>query len=296
MDRYRALETFIAVAESGSLAGAGRTLGLSAPSVTRIINELEDALGVTLLHRTTRIVTLTEAGAAYLTDARRIVEEMQAADDAARGAHRAPSGLLRLTAPVLFGQHYISPILLDYLNQYKDVTAEAVYLDRVASIIEEGFDVALRIGPLPDSSLRAVRVGEVRRVICGCPSYFERHGLPQRPADLADHNIIAVRSVSASNKWSFAGGESVEVTPRLTYASVPAAIAAAKTGWGLTRVLSYQIGPDLDAGGLKTVLSEFEPDPLPIHLIHAEGMRASAKVRAFVDMAASRLRADPHLS
>ena len=296
MDRLRAIKVFVAVADTGSLAGAARQLNLSAPTVTRIIGELETDLGVTLLHRSTRIVTLTETGGCYLSDVRKLLDGLQAADDAARGAHQAPTGLLRLTASTLFGQHYVSPVILKYLDQYPDVSVDAVYLDRVVNLIEEGVDIAVRIGPLPDSSLRAVRVGEVRRVVCGCPDYFAEYGLPQRPEDLDHHRVIAARSVTDGNEWRFAGGETVQVKPRLSYSSVPAALSAAKTGWGLTRVLSYQIGPELDAGGLKTVLSEFAPDPLPIHLLHAEGARASAKVRAFIDLAAESLRANPHLN
>lgn len=296
MDQLRALEVFAAVAEDGSLAGAGRRLGLSPPTVTRIVNELEASLGVALLRRTTRIVTLTEAGGAYLNDVRKILEELRAADDAVRGAHRSPTGTLRLTASTLFGQHYVSPIVIAYLEKYSDVVVDAVYLDRVVNLVEEGFDVAVRIGPLPDSSLIAVRVGEVRRVVCGCPDYFERHGLPTTPEDLERHQIIVAHPMGRSDQWRFAGDRRAEISPRLLLSSVPAAIDAAKSGWGLTRVLSYQIGPELGAGGLKTVLSDFEPDPLPIHLVYSEGGRASAKVRTFIEMAANQLRANPHLN
>ncbi|MFT4704496.1 MAG: DNA-binding transcriptional LysR family regulator, partial [Bradymonadia bacterium] len=199
------------------------------------------------------------------------------------------------TASVLFGEHYVSPILLEYLNAYPEVTVEAVFLDRVVNVVEEGFDIAVRIGSLPDSSLIASRVGEVRKVVCGSHSYLEERGCPQTPSDLADHDVIAIRPLGPPSKWRFGQQTSVTVNPRLTFSSVPPAIAAATSGWGLTRVLSYQIGPELGASRLTTVLNEFEPTPLPIHLMHAEGRGASAKVRAFVELAAKRLRNHTHL-
>ncbi len=294
MDRLRALEVFIAVAETGGFARAARSLSMSPPSVTRLVGELEASLGLPLFQRTTRQVVLTDAGSSFLEDARRIAQDYVEATETARGAHCSPSGRLRITASSLFGQHYVSPIVLEYLQQYDDVSVEATYLDRVVNLIDEGIDVAVRIGPLPDSGLRAVRVGSVRRVVCGCPSYFRDHGLPQKPEDLAAHSIIAVRPISPTDEWRFAERR-VRVAPRLVHTSVAAAIADTKAGWGLTRVLSYQIGPDLGSGGLQTVLSEFEPEPLPIHVVHAEGRHSSAKVRTFVDLAVRLLRANPYL-
>lgn len=295
MDRLRALEVFVAVAESGSLAGAAKAMSMSAPSVTRIVGELEAELGALLFHRSTRATTLTDPGRSFLSDARRILDDYQASRDAVRGSHRAPKGVLRLTAPTLFGQHYISPVLLEFLDRFAEVEAEAVYLDRVVNLIDEGFDVAVRIGELSDNNLMATRVGSVRRVVCAGAAYLSQNGLPRSPADLVEHRIIAARSVTASNEWKFADGKTVRVRPRVSFSSIPAAISAAKADWGLTRVLSYQIGPDIDAGDLKVVLSEFEPKPLPIHIVHAEGRNVSAKVRAFVDLAAARLRGNPFL-
>jgi len=292
LDRLRSLEVFIAVAEVGSLAGAARVMSISAPSVTRILGDLEAELGVILFHRSTRATTLTDPGRSFLSDARRILEDYQASRDAVRGAHRAPKGVLRLTAPTLFGQYYVSPILLEFLGRFPEVEADAIYLDRVVNLIDEGFDLAIRIGELSDTNLMAVRVGTVRQVLCAGESYLSQNGLPQTPADLAGHRIIAARPVTNSNEWHFADGNSVRISPRVSFSSIPAAISAAKAGWGLTRVLSYQIGPDLQSGDLKIVLSEYEPEPLPIHIVHAEGRNTSAKVRAFVDMAASTLRAN----
>lgn len=291
----RALEVFVEVADQGSLAGAARALLLSPPSVTRIVGQLEEELGVLLLHRTTRAITLTEPGTRFLESARRLLHDYQDAQDAIRGGQLTPKGVLRITAPVLFGQHYVTPLLLEFLDRHPDVSVEATFLDRIVNLVEEGFDLAVRIGPLPDSSLTALRVGEVRRVVCGHERYLKRHGAPQTPAELSAHKIVAARPIASTSHWRFAEGWSVKVKPRLSCSSVSAAIAAAMSGWGLTRVLSYQIGPQLKARKLKTVLETFEPEALPIHLVHAQGRGASAKVRAFVDMASSRLCDDPRL-
>ncbi|MAZ01652.1 MAG: LysR family transcriptional regulator [Sneathiella sp.] len=296
MDQLRAMEIFIAIADSGGFSGAARSLGLSAPSVTRILGELEEELGVLLFHRTTRAVSLTDPGRTFLEDARRITGEYHDAKDAIRGTHREPKGRLRITAPVLFGQHYILPLLTDFLDQYPDTSVEATFLDRIANIVEEGFDIAIRIGPLADSSLIAVRVGSVRRVVCACPSYFEQYGVPQAPSDLARHRIITSSPISDTDGWRFLDNIIVKVKPRFQVNSNSAAIAAAKSGWGLTQVLSYQIGPELGSGGLQTALSEFEPEPLPIHIVHPEGRTASAKVRAFVELARKSIRRNPYLN
>ncbi|MGH1351245.1 MAG: LysR family transcriptional regulator [Methyloligellaceae bacterium] len=296
MDRMRALEVFLEVADSGSLAAAARSLSISAPSVTRILGEYEEELGVLLFHRTTRALTLTDDGKNFLNDARHIIDAYKDASDALRGAHRSPQGTLRITASTLFGQHYILPLLMEYMDEYPEVKVDAVFLDRVVSLIDEGFDLAVRIGHLPDSSMIATRVGSVRRVICGCETYFEKYGMPEKPSDLKDHNIILGMPVSSTLDWRFSGKTVVRLKPRLRLSSISAAIAAAKSGWGITRVLSYQIGPELGDGGLKTVLSEYEPEPLPIHIIHPEGRSASAKVRAFVDLARDTIRKNPYLN
>ena len=292
MDRLQSLEVFIAVAEAQSFAGAARQLGLSAPSATRGVNALEERLGARLFTRTTRRVRLTEVGQAYLEDARHILAQLSAADSAATGAATNPVGQLRITCSQEFGRIYVTPILTDFLDTYSYVSADVLMVDRVVNMVEEGFDVAVRIGSLPSSGLVAVKVGEVRRVICGTPDYLARHGAPERPSDLADHQIVSINPVSPVADWRFGrdGLTSVRLKPRLTVSSVGAGIAIARQGWGLVRCLSYQIGPDLVSGALKTVLEEFEPEPLPIHLVHAEGRRAPAKVRAFIDFARDRLR------
>lgn len=297
LDRLQSLEVFIAVAEAESFAGGARAVGLSAPSATRGVNALEDRLGVRLFTRTTRRVKLTDVGRAYLEDARHILAQLRAADDAAVGAAVNPVGQLRLTCPTEFGRIYVAPIITAYLDTHPEMSADVLMVDRVVDIVEEGFDVAVRIGPLPSSGLSAVRVGQVRRMVCGAPGYFERAGIPRTPADLADHQVISNAPAGLVTDWKFGSDQqhAVRLTPRLRLSSVAASIAVAQQGWGLVRVLSYQVGPDLTAGRLQSVLDTFEPEPLPIHLVHVEGRRAPAKTRSFIDFAKARLREVPVL-
>ncbi|WP_157020280.1 LysR substrate-binding domain-containing protein [Mesorhizobium xinjiangense] len=292
MDRLQSLRVFVAVAEAESFAAGARTVGLSAPSATRGVSALEAALGARLFTRTTRRVRLTDVGRAYLQDVREILANLQAADEAAAGAAQTPVGQLRITCPQEFGRIYVSPILTEFLDLHPGVRADVLMIDRVVNIVEEGFDIAVRIGPLPSSDLAAIRVGQVRRVVCGAPGYFAEHGCPQDPAELTSHRVVSVAPLNAGQQWRFGpGGENmVRVEPRLSISSIAAAIEITRGGWGICQALSYQIGPDLGAGTLRTVLEDWEPEPLPIHLVHIEGRRAAPKVRAFIDFAAERLR------
>lgn len=292
MDRLQSLEVFVAVAEAQSFVGGARSIGLSAPSATRGVNALEARLGTRLFTRTTRSVRLTDVGQVYYEDAKHILTQVQAADDAATGAATRPVGRLRITCPNEFGRLYVAPLLTAFLDQNPDVSAEVVMVDRVVNIVEEGFDLAVRIGALPSSGLTAVRVGHVRRVVCGAPAYFDQYQEPTVPADLGDHQIVAAASFSRSLEWRFGVDqkEVVSLQPRLTVTSVATAISVARSGWGLCRVLSYQVASDVEAGALKLVLQDYEPEPLPIHLVHVEGRRAPAKIRAFIDFAKERLR------
>ncbi len=289
MDRVRAMEVFIAVAEAESFAGAARTLSISPPSVTRIIGDLEADLGVALFHRTTRVVTLTDVGHGYLDDAKRILAELEAADNSARGALSTPKGTLRLTAPTLFGQMYISPVVLDFLDRHAEASVDALFIDRVVNLVEEGIDIAARIGDLPDSSGIATRVGTVRWCVCGTPSYFERFAPPQTPGELASHRTIAVGPVGQNYEWRF-DEDRVRLHPRAMFSSVQAALSAAVSGWGLVRALSYQTAPYIENGSLVPVLETYAPAPLPIHLLRSPGRYPSATVRAFWDLAVKTLR------
>lgn len=292
------LEVFAAVAEANSFAGGGRATGLSAPSVTRGINELEDRLGARLFTRTTRVVRLTDVGQSYLEEVRSILGDLQAADDLASGTAARPTGLLRITAPVEFGRIHVAPVLADFLDAYPEVSADLLTVDRVVNLVEEGIDVAVRIGDPPPSGLMAVRVGHVRRVVCASPAYLKAHGVPNTPQDLQDHKIISIAGVLPSTEWKFGKDleQGVRLKPRLSVSSVGAGLALARGGWGLTRVLSYQIGPDLLNGDLQTVLEDHEPERLPVHLVHQEGRRVTAKLRCFLDFARYRLRGLPVLN
>ncbi|WP_144638955.1 LysR family transcriptional regulator [Bordetella genomosp. 13] len=299
MDRLQAMKTFVAVVDSGGFTAAARRLDVSLSVVSRIVTELEAHLGVRLLTRTTRVVRPTETGAAYYENCKRILGEIEEAELTAAGTHAAPRGQLVLTAPVLFGARYATPIVVDYLQRYPEVDVNCLFVDRNVNLIDEGVDVGLRIGELPSSSLQAIAVGRVRRVVCAAPSYLDRHGTPRRPEDLAAHTLIHTTSVSTLPEWRFAHqGEasSVRVAPRLSTSTNDSAIAAAVAGLGLVRVLSYQVAAELWDGSLRVVLAEHEPPPSPIQVIHREGRHAMQKVRTFLDFAIERLRADKALN
>jgi DNA-binding transcriptional LysR family regulator len=293
MDQLDTMRAFVAVAEEAGFAAAARRLRMSPPAVTRAIGALEERLGGRLLHRTTRIVRLTEMGARYLDDARRILAELAEADASAAGEHTEPQGALTVTAPVMFGRIHVAPVVFDFLAQYPRVTVRLLTMDRLVDMIEEGIDVAVRIAVLTDSSLSAVRVGSVRRMVLGSPAFLKAHGIPKDPADLKRFPVTTFSSGAAPDPWRFgpsSSGRTVSPPAALIVNSAEVAIAAAVAGQGLTRALSYQVAPELKSGKLKVVLEEFEPPPLPIHIVHVEGRRANARVRAFVDFAAQRLR------
>lgn len=299
MDRFHLMSVFVAVAEEGGFAAGARRLNLSPPAVTRAVAALESDLGVQLLIRTTRSVRVTEAGERYLDDARRILADIEAADEAAAGVNAAPRGDLAVTAPVLFGRNFVTPGIVDYLERYPDTRVSAVFLDRVVNLVEEGLDVAVRIGELADSNMRARRVGEVRWVVCASPDYLARAGRPEAPGALAAHTTIASSAGGAVHAWRFQlpqGRRSVHVTPRLDVTTNDAAIEAACRGFGITHLLSYQVAPQVASGALEIILEEFEPQPRPIHIVHREGRLASTKVRSFVDLMVERLRAEPALA
>lgn len=296
MDRLDGMRVFVAVAEQQGFAAAARRLGISAPAATRAVAALEERIGSRLLQRTTRALRLTEAGARYLADCKRILAEVEEAEASAAGSHRDPKGQLGITAPAMFGRMHMAPILLDFLDRHRLVSARLVLLDRVVDLLEEGLDVALRIAPLPDSALHAVRVGSMRRVVCASPDYLARHGMPGHPAALEQSDAIGFGASPAAAEWSFVDGGGVlrvRPSPRLVVNSADVAIAAAVAGKGVTRVLSYQVAPEIAAGRLVVLLAAYEPPPIPIHLVHLAGRRADAKLRAFIDFAAARLRADP---
>jgi DNA-binding transcriptional LysR family regulator len=298
MDRFHLMNVFAAVAEEEGFAAGARRLRMSPPAVTRAVAMLEQHLGVKLLDRTTRYVRPTDAGLRYLEEARRILADVAAAEESVAGGNAEPQGRLTVTAPVLFGRMFVMPGIVDYLERYPKTEVSAVLLDRSVNLLEEGIDVGVRIGDLADSSLRALRVGSVRIVLCASPDYLKRQGTPRLPQDLTEHSTIASHAGSGAIHWRFDTGDGlrpVRVRPRLTVTTNDAAIEAALRGFGITRLLSYQVAPLLAARKLKLVLEKFEPPPWPVHIVHREGRFASTKVRAFVDLMSQRLRADPAL-
>lgn len=296
MDRVHLMTIFVAVAEEGGLAKGARRLAMSAPAVSRAMLSLEQHLGCQLLTRTTRHIRLTEPGLRYLEDAKRILSDIALAEETAAGINAAPRGLLSVTAPVLFGKLHVVPILCDYLRRYPEMAASVNLVDRVVNLVEEGYDVGVRIGELPDSTMRAVRVGAVRRVVCAAPGYLRQFGRPDHPNQLPEHSIVAAVSVSPVVEWKFGlpegGTIAVRVRPRMTVTTNDSAIEAARRGLGITRVMSYQITGLLDSGELERVLPDYESRPLPVHIVHREGIHATPKIRAFIDLAAAALRLD----
>ncbi len=298
MDKLEAMRVFIEVAECQSFVAASRKLDLSAPAVTRSISQLEKTLAVRLFNRTTRHVRLTDSGARFFEDAKRILEDVEQALATASGSYAEPKGVLSVTAPVLFGQIHVAPILTEYLQQNPSVSVRAVFYDRISNILDEGLDVAIRIGHLKDSSIYATPVGSVQRLVCASPSYLQKHGIPRHPSELKDHEIIQASTVEPSSSWQFessTGKESVKLSPRLHCSQNGAAITAAKQGFGITRLMSYQVGEELKNGSLTRILQNYENKPLPVNIVHLEGRQANAKIRAFIDLATERLRANPYI-
>jgi DNA-binding transcriptional LysR family regulator len=294
MDRLESMALLVAVADAGSLSAAGRRLAVPLTTVSRKISDLEAHLGTQLIQRSSRRIVLTEAGAAYIEACRRILEEVGEAERAASGEYRSPRGELVITAPIVFGRLHVLPIICEFLKAYPEIDIHLVQSDRNVSLMDEHIDLALRIGTLPDSSLIATRVGEVRRVVCASPAYFAARGTPNRPADLAGHDCIASDVLDSPNVWRFGTGRSeiaVTVHPRMYVTTAEAAIDAAIAGTGIARLLSYQVARALTERTLTLALEEFEPSPQRVNLLHAGGKRVPLKLRAFLDFAASRLRA-----
>jgi DNA-binding transcriptional LysR family regulator len=287
MDRIDAMQAFVAVADLEGFAPAARKLGLSPSAVTRLIAALEERLGARLLQRTTRQVTLTDAGSRYLERARRILADVEEAEQAIEGERTRPGGRLVISAPVGFGRLHVSPVVSAYLKRFPEVAADLRLSDRMINLVEEGVDLAVRIGHLPDSTLVVRHVGEMRRIVVASRDYLKAHGEPKRPAEIASHETIQFGAMTAAPEWRFVeDGRAVSVSPspRFSSNSADAAIQHAEAGGGLTRVLAYQAAASLKAGRLKIVLAKFEQPPLPIHIVYPTSRLLSAKVRTFIDL------------
>jgi DNA-binding transcriptional LysR family regulator len=299
MDKLHAMSAFAAVVDAGGFAGAARRLGLSPPAVTRAINELESHLGVRLLTRTTRAVRVTDAGARYAEDCRRILQAIEEADESAGGAHAAPKGRLSVAAPSLFGARFVAPVVGDYLQRYPDMRVSCWFLDRVVQLLEEGVDAALRIGDLPDAGLSAVRVGQVRRVVCAAPAYLDQRGTPDAPEELAAHAVIAAGGAVPAAEWRLlVGGNArmIKLEARLHTTTHEAALQAALAGVGIARLPWFLVADAVKSGTMRVLLHSHETAPLPVHVVHREGRHPTQKVRAFVDLAVQALRAEPLLN
>jgi DNA-binding transcriptional LysR family regulator len=295
MDRLEAMSVLIAAVEAGSLSAASRRLGSPLPTVSRKISELEARLNTRLLIRSTRRLTLTDSGTAYVAACKRILDQVGDAERAASGEYEAPKGELVVTAPVVFGRLHVLPLLNAFLKEFPDVNVRLVLSDRIAHLFDDHIDLAVRIGALPDSSLVATRAGVVRRVVCGSPDYFAGHGVPKRLEDLSSLAAITFDIVESTRSWDFAEPGSralrtVPIRPRMSVNTAESAIDAAIAGVGVTRVLSYQVARAVEAGTLQCVLRKFEPEPVPVNLIHGGQGLLPLKVRRFLDFVIPRLR------
>ena len=295
MDQLEGMTILVAAVEAGSLSGAGRSLGAPLPTISRKISDLEAHLKTRLLIRSTRKLTLTDAGAAYLEAARRILEQVDEAERLAAGEYAAPRGELVVAAPIMFGRLHVLPLVNSFLAQFPDINVRLALSDRNTHMIDDHIDVAVRIGALPDSALVATRVGAVRSVVCASPAYLAAHGAPKTPADLAGLSAVTVETLDFPDGWRFqAPGSKAElrapIRSRLAVSTAEAAIDAAAAGTGLTRVLSYQVAQAVAQGRLRLVLRDYEGPALDVNLIHAGQGRLPLKTRAVLDMAAPRLR------
>jgi DNA-binding transcriptional LysR family regulator len=294
MDRFEAMSTLLSAVEAGSLSAASRKLGMPLATVSRKVSELEAHLRTRLVNRTSRRLTLTDAGRSYIVACKRILDDIGEAERAAAGEYIAPRGDLTITAPIVFGRLHVLPVAIEFLGAYPDVDIRVALADRAVNLQEDDVDLAIRIGELPDSSLIATRVGSIRRVICGSPAYFARRGTPKSPGELGAHDCISFEGLTSPDGWKFTVGKStvsVAVRSRLVVNTAEAAVDAATAAVGVTRVLSYQVASALRAGTLALVLQRFEPPPWPVSLVHAGGGLLPLKLRAFLDFAAPRLKA-----
>jgi DNA-binding transcriptional LysR family regulator len=293
MDRLAAIKVFVAIAEAGSLSAAGRRLGMPLSTVSRQLTALENDLGARLITRTTRDLTLTQPGRHYLDSCRRVIAELEVAERQVVGERGEPQGELAVTAPAVFGRLHVLPIITEFLKAFPRITMRLLLVDRVVELIEEGLDISVRIGPLPDSSLIATRVGTIRHVTCASPAYLTERGVPALPRELVDHDVISFTALGAPDRWIYPGGrmlQRISVRPRLIVNTAEVALDAARAGLGITRVLSYQAAKNLADRSLRLILEAFEPEEIPVSLLHREDRLPQAKVQSFIAFAVPRLR------
>lgn len=295
MDRFEAMSTLLAVVRHGSLSAAGKSLRVPVATISRRISDLEALLGTRLLIRTTRKLTLTDAGTAYVEAAQRIVEQVEEAEREAAGEFLAPRGELVVTAPVLFGRLHVLPVVAEFLAQFAEINVRLVLSDRNVHLVEDHVDVAVRIGTLPDSTLVATKIGSMRTVICASPALLAAHGVPKEPEALREFPCVAVDTPIPLTAWLARKPKTgalteISIAPRLTVSSAEAARDAAVRNVGFARLLHYQVADAVAADQLRIVLKAFEPAPAPIHLVHGARGHMPLKMRRFIDFAVPRLR------
>lgn len=293
MDKLRAMRMVAAIADRGSLTAAAEALGTSAPTVVRALAALEEELGVRLFDRTTRRLAPTDDGREYAERCRRVIAEVDEADAALASKQRKPTGLLRVTAPVMLGRLHVAPLVFEFMVRHAGVRVDLVLLDRTVDLVEEGLDVGIRVGDLPESSLVAVAAGHVSRVACASQAYLRRDGIPKTPQDLREKRCIRFTGLLRGHEWEFAKDGRplrVPIDGALTTNQIDVALEACLMGLGIGAFLSYQVAGSIAAGRLRRVLAEFEPSPRPVHLVRPQGRLLPLRVRAFIDFVTPRLR------
>jgi DNA-binding transcriptional LysR family regulator len=298
MDKLREMEVFVAVVDQGSFTAASGKIGLSTAGVSRAVNSLEARIGAQLLVRTTRTVRATDAGLTYLEACRKVLDAITDAEANIAADQMNPVGTLTISAPVLFGQRFVAPLVNAFVLRYPDVCIHAVYGDRTTRLLEDGVDIAIRIGHLGDSSTFAVPLGFVRRQTFASPAYLALHGEPVHPRELTHHHCVSLTGVSLPVEWVFNDNGArlpVRLRPRMVVDLTPAAVLAAVDGVGITQLLSYQAAPEVLEAKLQPILTSFEPESTPVSLLHVERRGASGKIRAFVEFVTGTLRENAHL-
>lgn len=294
MDRFEAMRTLVAAVDGGSLSAASRALGVPLPTVSRRVSDLETHLRAQLVIRTSRQLRLTEAGRAYVATCRQILEELDGAERLATGEYRTPRGELAITAPVMFGRLHVEPVVLAFLKAYPEINVRLTLADYFIDLVENGIDLAVRIGDLPNSGLVARRLGTVRWIVCASPAYLAARGTPATPDDLARHDCIGFERSYADSVWPFANARGLQAIPirsRFSVNTASGAIDAALGDAGIIRVLSYQAAHGIAQGRLLPLLEEFETAPSPVHIVHSGQPILPLKLRAFLDFAGPRLKA-----
>jgi DNA-binding transcriptional LysR family regulator len=291
MDRLDSMSILVTVAEAGSLSAAARRLDTPLTTISRKISDLEGHLKTQLLARSSRRISLTDAGKSYVAACKRILEEVGEAERIAAGEYMAPKGELSLTAPIVLGRLHLVPVLADFLRAYPEIDVQLTLSNRLVNLTEEGIDAALRVGDLPDSALIATRIGTIRRVFAASPGYLEARGTPQKPGDLVGHDCIGVQGLTGPSFRSVANDAEVPVRYRLIVNSTDAASDAAKAGLGIISVLSHHVASDFRDGTLVPVLPDFKRETLPLSLVHPSGEYLPLKLRAFLDFVTPRLKA-----